>query len=417
MRGFSFINAASADYRVHVLVVPVAGPAILDAAAADGPVPATTRCLPLPVGGRAAALVPALLATPAWRQRISRSYPLPPPAAAAPATLAAAAVQAIRPEPGTPVHVARSYLAPLGIALAERLGSRWATLDLDDDDEALARSAGDDDTAAGYGRLVSVFGPLFDGVALAAAAEATAIRDRHGLSVTVLPNAVDRQAADGQAPGIEAAAVAGAARAQRVSLLFVGNLTYWPNADAAIRLVRDVLPRLRQLTSRPVTITLAGETGGSPQLAALARVPGVEVAGFVPDLSASYAGADLVVTPLAFAAGTRIKLLEAFSHGVPVVTTTPGAAGLGVVSGEHALIADTAGEMAGAIARLASDRVLAARLAAGGTELVRQHYSRAVVQPQIRAFFEQAAGRRVGSRLTSGPSLADRPGNRAGPPV
>ena len=46
-----------------------------------------------------------------------------------------------------------------------------------------------------------------------------------------------------------------------VQVLFVGNLSYLPNRDAACVLVREVLPRLQQLLSGPVTVTLAGPAG------------------------------------------------------------------------------------------------------------------------------------------------------------
>ena len=157
------------------------------------------------------------------------------------------------------MHVARSYLAPLGIALAERIGSDWVTLDLDDDDEQLERSAGNEDAAASYGRLVAVFGPLFRRVSLAAPAEAAAVAARHGLAAVVVPNAV----ADDRAP--EAAARA-PGPVPGLSILFVGNLTYWPNADAARRLAREVLPAVGPLTAGPArgwsSPARPGTTGG-----------------------------------------------------------------------------------------------------------------------------------------------------------
>jgi polysaccharide biosynthesis protein PslH len=376
MRGLLFLEAASADFQVKVLVVPVAGIGQVAARAA-------ISVLAMPDSRQVAASVPELMASPQWRERIIRAYPLPQLAALAPATLAVTAERTLGARPGTPVHVARSYLAPLGIALAERIGSDWATLDLDDDDEQLAASAGDLAAAAGFGRLITVFGPLFSGLALAAPAEAAAVARRHGLATTVLPNAIT-------APEPRSSAFWRTA-GEGISVLFVGNLSYWPNADAAIRLVREVLPRLRRLTARPVTVTLVGRTGANPELRSLTEVPGVRLTGFAADLSPVYGAADVVAAPLVFAAGTRIKLLEAFSRGVPVVTTTPGAAGLGVVSGQHALIADTPGEMARAVVRLASDDPLRAWLITSARELVRQNYSYDAVVPQIRTFFATAA--------------------------
>jgi glycosyltransferase involved in cell wall biosynthesis len=62
-----------------------------------------------------------------------------------------------------------------------------------------------------------------------------------------------------------------------------------------------------------------------------------------------------VVVPLRVGSGTRIKILEAFAYGVPVVSTTIGAEGLDVTPGEHLAIADTADGLAAACVRLLTD--------------------------------------------------------------
>ena len=385
MRSWLFIKAASLDFSVKVAVVPAAGHSRTPPA-----VPAVV--VDLPDARQIVAAVPGLLARPAWRARLSRASPLPPAARVAPATMAAAVVAAARAAPGTPVHVMRSYLLPLGVAVAEQIRSPWATADLDDDDQQLADDAGLPDEALGYERLVGVFGPLFARLAVAGAGDANAIGARHGLAPVVIPNAVHaalRPAGSRRAGSRRAGTRDAGTRRETASLLFVGNLTYWPNVDAAIRLVRDVLPRIREASAGAVRLTLAGDACAAVR--ELACDPGVRVTGFVPDLARCYADADVVVAPLAHGAGTRIKLLEAFAAGVPVVTTGPGAAGLEVADGEHALLADTPAGLAAAVARLLADPALQARLVRAATGLVTSRYSHAVVIPQIRQFFAAAA--------------------------
>jgi len=392
MRNFLFVKAASLDFRVKVVVVPVVG---------RTPMPASSQAAEVQLPGRAqiAASLPRLLATPAWRERLSAAYPLPPLAAMAPPVLAPAVVEAARAAPGTAVHAARSYLMPLAIAVAQELGSPWSSADLDDDDDELAAAAGNEDEARAYRRLIRVFAPLFDGLSAASPGEAAALATRHGLDVTVIPNAVAWPQVPGQrvphpetrgAAGRNPDRSTGPGRAG-VRLLFVGNLTYWPNADAAARLVREVLPRLRPLIPGPVTVTLVGDCGSNHGLMALGREPGVRLTGFAADLGPCYREADVLVVPLAFGAGTRIKILEAFSHGVPVVTSPAGAAGLELADGVHALIADSAGGLAGAVARLMTDDGLRLRLVAAAGRLVRERYSHEQVIPQIRGFFKVAA--------------------------
>jgi glycosyltransferase involved in cell wall biosynthesis len=378
MRGYLFQQAASRDFDVRVVVVPIAG-------GPSGSPPGVT-VLPPWAPQELRAQLPVLLAQPAWRARFAAASPLPHAARQAPATLAAAVATAAAAAPGTPVHVARSYLAPLGIALAERLRSPWATLDLDDDDEQTAGVLSGDGEPAAYRRLIAVFGPLFRGVALASPAEAAAVSKRHGLMTTVIPNAVDLPAlAVGDGVSVAAATDgAGGEGAPGVRVLFVGNFSYPPNRDAACVLLREVLPRLRRLLAGPVTVTLAGPTGEDATLALLGTQPGIRTLGFVPDLADCYRSADVVAAPLLAGGGTRIKLLEAMAHGVPVVTSTAGAAGLAARHQTHLLIADSPSATAAAIARLAVDPAKAGRLSTSAAQLVRERYSHAAVTPLIR---------------------------------
>ena len=104
-----------------------------------------------------------LLADPGWRRLLADAEPMPGAARGAFPALAAVVVGASAPGPGTAVLAMRSYLAPLGLAVAQQLGSPWRALDLDDDDESLAAAQGDEAGAEAFRRLVSTFAPQFSG--------------------------------------------------------------------------------------------------------------------------------------------------------------------------------------------------------------------------------------------------------------
>ena len=97
--------------------------------------------------------------------------------------------------------------------------------------------------------------------------------------------------------------------------------------------------------------------------------------------------------PLRLAAGTRIKLLEAFAHAVPVVASSAAAAGLEVADGRHLLLADDADGTAAAVAAVLTDAALAERLSGEAALLVAQRYSIDVVVPAVRDFYARAARR------------------------
>jgi polysaccharide biosynthesis protein PslH len=376
MRAGMQLRALSARYEVRVVVIPVSGGSS-DTAWAERHASSVRVVRPDPVALRAGAA--RLMASAVWRERLQRSEPFPAAVKFASPALAAAVAEAAGA--GSPrVHALRAYLAPVALAVAEHVGAPWRTLDLDDDDVHRLASEGSDDAARAYERLLATFGGEFAWVSLASAEDAARVTGRLGLRTTVVANAVAIPAEVGgrsqRAPG------------QRL-LLLVGNLTYSPNIDAAERLVRELLPRVRRLVDETVAVEIVGRFEAGGPIEALAAEPGVTVRGYVDDLAAAYARADLAVVPLTEGSGTRIKLLEAFAAGVPVVTTPIGAAGLEVEDGRHLLLASDADALAAAIARVLSDEQLAEDLARNARALAEQRFGAEVVGGRLRALMQE----------------------------
>ena len=179
-----------------------------------------------------------------------------------------------------------------------------------------------------------------------------------------------------------------------LTVVFVGLFVYEPNRDAARRLVREILPRLRR--AEPVAqVRLVGRDAGL--LDDLRDVPGVTVVGEVADVGPELARADIVAVTLRFGSGTRVKLLEAFAHGRPVVSTRLGAEGLDVSDGEHLLLADDAEAFAGACLRLHREPALAERLAESGRELWERKYRWGSVRDSVVAVVGQVLGSPAGN--------------------
>ena len=95
--------------------------------------------------------------------------------------------------------------------------------------------------------------------------------------------------------------------------------------------------------------------------------------------------ATLVVAPLRLGSGTRIKILEAFAHRVPVVATSVGAAGLTVKDREHLLIADDPESFARACLELLDNSALRSRLAANALTLLRREYLWMGIRDRVKA--------------------------------
>ena len=124
------------------------------------------------------------------------------------------------------------------------------------------------------------------------------------------------------------------------SLLYVGALDWPPNASAARLLATEILPSVRQRVPDGARRRSSARTR-TPEVLALARTqPNVEVAGNVRDVVPYFRGAHVLAVPLESGGGTRLKILEAFAAGLPVVSTPVGCEGIDGVHEQHLLVAD-----------------------------------------------------------------------------
>jgi len=174
-------------------------------------------------------------------------------------------------------------------------------------------------------------------------------------------------------------------------LLFIGLLTYEPNRDAVAWFAREVLPLVR--ARRPEARFRVVGQHGSDVVDALHGISGVELAGEVPDVTPELAEAGVVVVPVRFGGGTRIKVLEAFAHGVPVVSTTVGCEGLDVEDGRHVLLADDPPSLAAACLRLLEDEERRTALSAQAGDLWQRRYRWTVIAPTVGEIVETALAR------------------------
>jgi len=153
---------------------------------------------------------------------------------------------------------------------------------------------------------------------------------------------------------------------------FLASFGHGPNVDAALFFLREVFPRIREQVPS-VEFLVAGKNPPATLLEAAGE--GVRFVGFVDDVTRFYAGVDVVVAPLRWGGGIKIKVLEALACGRPVVATSVGAEGIASPGDGALLVADEPGDFASCVYRLLNDPELAGTLGDRGRELVTRRFS------------------------------------------
>ena len=176
---------------------------------------------------------------------------------------------------------------------------------------------------------------------------------------------------------------------ERRHLLFIGHLRHRPNVDAVHFLAREILPLVRE--SLPdVELHVVGDHA-PPEILSYAS-ESVRLLGYVPDVDPLFASARVMVAPLRFGAGAKGKIGEALSYGLPVVTTSVGAEGMGFTNGSEVLVADDPREFAREVVRAYRDGELWQRLSDSGSAHVEKHFTPEVVGRVINESVKSARG-------------------------
>lgn len=210
-----------------------------------------------------------------------------------------------------------------------------------------------------------------DRIYICSTSDAALIPPRPGLEIVVLPNGVRPMPT--LSPSV---------RTPPYFFLFVGTLGYYPNEDAALFLCREVVPHLRAASAYPIDLLIVGG-GASARLREASVDAGVTLMGALPTLSSSYEQATAVLVPIRAGGGTRIKILEAFAYGRPVISSRVGAEGIDAADGREILFAETPEDFATACVRLMEETDLSERLSAHALRLVSERYSLRAIQQAL----------------------------------
>jgi hypothetical protein len=175
-------------------------------------------------------------------------------------------------------------------------------------------------------------------------------------------------------------------------VVVLGSRGWRPNEDAVAWFTAEVWPEVRR-TLPAAHLHVFG--AGSPPPAG---APGISWHPAPADSAAAFAAGSIHVVPLRFGSGVRMKILEAWSRGVPVVSTAAGAAGLAAVPGRELLLAEDARGFAAALRRLHDEPALAADLASAGRAALRSRHDPLMLARQLLAIYDEVIATRPPER-------------------
>jgi len=158
-----------------------------------------------------------------------------------------------------------------------------------------------------------------------------------------------------------------------VNVLFVATLNYLPNIEGLMWFCDHIWPQVAAHFAGGLKLCIVG-IDAPEEVRRLGERPGVEFIGAVPNLQPYYQNAVAAIVPILSGSGTRIKILEAMSFGVPVVTTAIGCEGIGLTPGVDALVHDDAAGFQKGLIDLIEDQDLQLTLGQQGQRFCNAHF-------------------------------------------
>lgn len=170
----------------------------------------------------------------------------------------------------------------------------------------------------------------------------------------------------------------------------IGDFNHLPNRDGFLWFAEKVWPALRSLYP-DLELRLIGK--GGEVVAGTVAEGGISGLGYVRDVTAEAATWSCMIVPTRMGGGTHLKVAEGLARRIPIVTTSHGARGYELVSGEHAMIANDALEFTEACAMLIREPNAGERLSAEGGRLFQKRYSWDSIQPAVERTVEDCLSR------------------------
>ena len=168
---------------------------------------------------------------------------------------------------------------------------------------------------------------------------------------------------------------------KKLTLMFIGTLTWNPNNQGILWFVRNVIPKLNE-SGIEYDLYIVGKNPSDELKELCESYNNIFVTGYVNDVDEMYVKSDVMVVPLFVGSGQRVKIIESFSKGIPVISTSIGAEGLDCITDYNVVIADTDIEFVDSLRKM-SDETFRKKIASNARKTFEEKYS---LEAYISAF-------------------------------
>ena len=155
-------------------------------------------------------------------------------------------------------------------------------------------------------------------------------------------------------------------------LIFIGNLSYIPNIEAAKYISKTIFPILKEKIPN-IRILISG-SNPSKKVLRLAN-KNIKISGWVDDIRETYCSGKVFFAPMNLGSGLQNKLLEAMSLGIPCITSNLCNESLGGTHMKNIIIGNSAEEYISQILNILSNSELMSDIGKNGSEYVNKKFS------------------------------------------
>lgn len=167
-------------------------------------------------------------------------------------------------------------------------------------------------------------------------------------------------------------------------VIFVGNMEYLPNQEAASLIINQIAPKVLNRIKN-VNFILIGRT----PLKLKNNLKNITFTGVVDNVAGHLTASDVAIAPLLQGSGTRLKILEYFSCGLPVISTSVGAEGLDVTNNINILIEDDVDGFVNSLVNILEDKELRRKMGVAARDLVIKKYDWMIIGKQLNEIYSK----------------------------